>query len=339
MDWKRRRDETGSADSFSSSCFILLSSPHLHFSLDSKNFVCHTPAMLQETTIVQGRAIKETDLDQIRQLIAANPQWSRRRLSEAVAAAWHWRNPAGQLKDMAARSLLLKLDQRGWIALPPRRVKPTNRMRARVIAPRLWDTRSLVVPLEELGPLEVHEVSGDQQGREILAAALAEFHYLGYRSSVGENAQYLVTQGGTRVLAGLLFGSAAWKCQDRDRFIGWSIAARERNLPLITNNQRCLILPWVRVHGLGSWMLGRVLRRLSSDWQAKYGHPIALVETFVERDRFRGTLYQAANWQRIGSTQGRTRQDQNYTMHVPVKDVYVYPLARNFREILSDGIV
>lgn len=290
--------------------------------------------MLAETTLVQGRAVQEEDVQQIRQLIAAHPTWSRWRLSQALAAAWNWRNPAGQLKDMAARSLLVKLEQRGCIALPPRRQTPTNRMRARVIPPRLWDTRPLVGALAQLGPLEVQEVSGDPEGREILAAALAEFHYLGYRSSVGENAQYLLTQKG-RVLAGLLFGSAAWKCQDRDRFIGWSAAARERNLPFITNNQRCMILPWVRVHGLGSWMLGRVLRRLSSDWQAKYGHGIALVETFVERDRFRGTLYQAANWQRIGSTQGRTRQDRYTTLQVPVKDVYVYPLARNFRGILS----
>lgn len=288
--------------------------------------------------MVQGRAVNETDREQIRQLIASHPRWSRWRLSRALAAAWNWRNPAGQLKDMAVRSLLVKLEQRGCIQLPARRRIPTNRMRARVIARQLWDTRPLVVPLAELGPLEVHEVSSDEQGRDILAAALAEFHYLGYRSSVGENAQYLVTQSGGRVLGGLLFGSAAWKCQDRDRFIGWNVAARERNLPLLTNNQRCLILPWIHVHGLGSWMLGRVLRRLSRDWQAKYGHGIALVETFVERDRFRGTLYQAANWQRIGVTQGRTRQDRNLTLHVPVKDVYVYPLVRNFRELLSDGM-
>jgi hypothetical protein len=292
--------------------------------------------VLDETTIVQGREVREADLEQIRQLMAAHPEWSRWRLSRALAATWDWRNAAGQLKDMAVRSLLVKLAQRGSIPLPARRRVPTNRMRARVIAPQLWDTRPLDAPLAELGPLEVHEVSGDREGREILAAALAEFHYLGYRSSVGENAQYLVTQQGSRVLAGLLFGSAAWKCQDRDRFIGWSVAARQRNLPLITNNQRCLILPWVRVHGLGSWMLARVLRRLSSDWQAKYGHGIALVETFVERDRFRGTLYQAANWLRVGSTQGRTRQDRYSTLSVPVKDVYIYPLARNFREILSD---
>ena len=290
-----------------------------------------------ETAVVQGPRVALADLEQIRQMIAAHPGWSRRRLSEVLAAGWNWRNAAGQLKDMATRSLLVKLEQRGWVQLPARRWAPTNRMRARVIAPQLWDQRPLATSLAELGRLEVREVSGDVEGRKIVAAALAEFHYLGYSGSVGENAQYLVTQGSSRVLAGVLFGSAAWKCRDRDRFIGWTAEARERNLVLITNNQRFLILPWVRVPCLGSWILSRVLRRLSVDWQAKYGHPIALVETFVERERFRGTVYRAANWQHVGATQGRTRQDRNSTLRVPVKDLYVYPLARNFREVLSEA--
>lgn len=292
----------------------------------------------RETRVVQGRAVREADLEQIRQLIAAYPEWSRRRLSQVLAAEWNWHNGAGQLKDMAARSLLVKLDQRGWIQLPVRRQAPPNRMRARRSAPRLWDQTPLAASLAELGPLEIHEVSGDVEGREILAAALAEFHYLGYGGTVGENAQYLVRQGRGRVLAAVLFGSAAWKCRDRDRFIGWSAEGREQNLPLLTNNQRFLLLPWVRVPRLGSWILGRVLRRLSADWQAKYGHPIVLVETFVERERFRGTVYRAANWQWVGSTQGRTRQDRNYTLRVPVKDLYVYPLAENFREVLTHGL-
>jgi hypothetical protein len=254
-----------------------------------------------------------------------------------LAREWDWCNAAGRLKDMAARSLLVKLDQRGWIQLPPRRWAATNRMRARVIARRLWDTTPLQATLAELGPVEISEVSGDTEGRETLAAALAEFHYLGYTSSVGENAQYLITQG-SRVLAGVLFGSAAWSCRDRDQFIGWSAETRARNLSLITNNQRFLLLPWVRVPRLGSWILGRVLQRLSADFEAKYGHPIALVEMFVERERFPGTVYRAANWRHIGATQGRTRQDRNTTLCMPVKDFYVYPLARNFREVLAHGL-
>ncbi len=290
-----------------------------------------------ETAFVQGREVTGADLEQIRELIRAHPDWSRRRLSEVLAVEWGWRNAAGRLKDMAARSLLVKLDQRGRIQLPPRRWAATNRMRVRVIARRRWDTTPLQVTLAELGPLEIREVSGEAEGRETLAAALAEFHYLGYTSSVGENAQYLITQG-SRVLAVVLFGSAAWSCRDRDHFIGWSAEARARNLLRITNNQRFLLLPWVRVPRLGSWILGRVLRRLSADWQAKYGHSIALVETFVERERFRGTVYRSANWQHVGATQGRTRQDRNSTLRVPVKDIYVYPLACNFQEVLAHGL-
>ena len=290
-----------------------------------------------ETAVVQGRVVTPADLEQIRELIRVHPGWSRRRLSEVLAAEWNWRNAAGRLKDMAARSLLVKLDQRRWIQLPPRRWAATNRMRARVIARRLWDTTPLEGTLAELGALEIREVSGEAEGRETLAAALAEFHYLGYASSVGENLQYLVTGSEGRPLAGLLFGSAAWSCRDRDQFIGWSAEARARNLSFLTNNQRFLIMPWVRVPHLGSWILGRVLRRLSADFEAKYGHPIWLVETFVERERFRGTVYRAANWQQVGATEGRTRQDRHSTLRVPVKDIYVYPLARHFREVLNDG--
>lgn len=293
---------------------------------------------IEESAVVQGREVTGADLAQIRELIRAHPDWSRRRLSEVLAREWDWRNAAGRLKDMATRSLLVKLDERGWIQLPARRRAATNRMRARVIARRLWDTTPLQATLAELGRLELREVSGDREGRETLAAALAEFHYLGHTGTVGENAQYLVTKETGCVVAGVVFGSAAWKCRDHDQFIGWSAEVRARNLSLVTNNQRFLMMPWVRVPHLGSWILGRVLQRLSADWQAKYGHPIALVETFVERERFRGTVYRAANWQHVGATEGRTRQDRYSTLRAPVKDIYVYPLARHFREVLAHGL-
>jgi hypothetical protein len=132
----------------------------------------------------------------------------------------------------------------------------------------------------------------------------------------------------------VLFGSAAWKCRARDQFIGWTPVQRTHGLPLLTNNSRFLILPWVRVPHLASWILGRVLRRVSADWQDKYGHPIALVETFVDRSRFAGTSYRASNWIRLGSTTGRSRQDRRRTLRVAAKDVYLYPLHRKFRTVL-----
>jgi hypothetical protein len=291
--------------------------------------------MAEAVVVIQGRPLGEQDLAELRQLIAAHPQWSRWRISRQLCVQWNWRNAAGEFKDMAARSLLVKLQARGLIDLPPRRRIPTNRMRAAVILPRLWEATPIRSGLTELGVLRVEEVSQDRGARQELAAALEQFHYLGSGGgTVGENLQYRVSQGDGRLLAGLWFGSAAWKCGDRDRFIGWSAAQRAANLWQITNNCRFLILPWVKVSHLGSWILGQVLRRLSRDWQRKYGHGITLVETFVERDRFRGTVYRAANWQRIGETQGRTRQDRDNCMQVPVKDIYLYPLQAKFRQVL-----
>jgi hypothetical protein len=198
-----------------------------------------------------------------------------------------------------------------------------------------WNSTPVEGKLRDLGPLTVREVSSDTTNRVRFAAALAEFHYLGFRGTVGENLQYTVTDGRGQLLACLLFGAAAWKCRARDEFVGWTPEQRQRHLHRITNNTRFLILPFVRVQHLASWILSSVTRRLSADWEKKYGHRITLVETFVERDRFAGTSYKAANWVHVGSTTGRSRQDRYSTLRVPVKDVYIYPLERNFRRELS----
>jgi hypothetical protein len=183
--------------------------------------------------------------------------------------------------------------------------------------------------------LSVSEVSSQAPERVWVKATLDQFHYLGFGGAVGENLQYLVRDGQGRPLACLVFGAAAWKCQDRDRFIDWSAPQRQRHLSLLVNNTRFLILPWVQVPSLASWILGRISRQLSGDWQAKYGHGLVLLETFVERKRFRGTAYRAANWLTVGATTGRTRQDRHTCIQAPVKDIYLYPLRRDFREVLQ----
>ena len=180
----------------------------------------------------------------------------------------------------------------------------------------------------------MEEVSGQPAERAWIRGALGQFHYLGFGGAVGQNVQYLIRDGRHRPLACAAFGAAAWKCQDRDRFIGWSAEQRQRNLGLIANNSRFLILPWVKVPYLGSWILGRVAGRIGQDWQVKYGHPVVLLETFVERERFRGTVYRAANWRAVGITAGRTRQDRHTCLRVPVKDIYLHALSRRFREAL-----
>jgi hypothetical protein len=290
-----------------------------------------------ESLTIQGRCLSPDQLQQLRQWVGANPHWSRRRLSVELASRWSWRNGTGQLKDMAARTLLLKLHQRGLLELPPRRQAPTNRMRS--LVPKLPVAKepspAISCALGELGNLRVQEVSRDAAERAWVKGALARYHYLGFHGAVGENLQYVISDSQGHRLACLVFGAAAWKCQDRDQFIGWSAEQRERNLALIANNNRFLVLPSVRVQRLGSWILGQINRRISQDWQAKYGHQVVLVETFVEQARFQGTVYRAANWQRVGATTGRTRQDRHTCIQVAVKDIYVYPLGRSFRKALQ----
>jgi hypothetical protein len=288
---------------------------------------------MDEILTVQGRHVTALEVEQVRGLLGSQPHWSRWRLSRVLCEQWNWRNNAGEIKDMAARSLLLKLQDRGLITLPTKRRTTVNRMKV-IRAEEVFDSTSIQCSLKDLGSLEVREVSRDKPARRQLASALSEHHYLGYGGTVGENLQYTVQDAQGRLLACLVFGSSAWKCRERDEWIGWSREQRGKNLPLTTNNTRFLILPWVKVPHLASWVLGQILRRLSNDWQNKYGHPIVLVETFVERDRFKGTAYQAANWIRVGATTGRTRQDQNHDLHRPVKDIYLYPLRPNFQKAL-----
>lgn len=290
---------------------------------------------MQEPLRIQGRTLTEQDLVHIRDLIATHPQWHRNRLSQELAQAWNWRTDTGRLKDMAARTLLLKLHQRGWITLPPRRREPVQR---RPSPPELPGLDCLPAPvtasLRDLAPFALNPLHAKHPAYPTFSRYLARHHYLGYRGPVGEHLAYLARDRHGHDVACLLFGAAAWKTAPRDQFIGWDHAARTRRLGLIAGNTRFLILPWVRVPHLASHLLALVLRRLSADWQAKYGHPIYLVETFVDRSRFKGTCYRAANWTLVGQTQGRSRQDRHYTLRVPVKDIYLYPLTPDFHEKL-----
>ena len=283
---------------------------------------------------LQGRQLRADDLNFIGELLREHPDWSRWKLSRVLCEEWNWRNGVGQLKDMAARTLLLKLQARGHLQLPARRQSPASRMRQTKVEPVAWDDSPISVSLADLGALHLAEVSRDRSGRQEIAAALRQFHYLGFGGAVGENLQYTVRESSGRLLACLVFGAAAWKCRGRDTHIGWNIDQRRRHLHHVANNLRFLILPWVQVPSLASWTLGGVSRRLSTDWQTKYGHPIYLAETFVQRDRFRGTAYRAANWMSVGETTGRTRQDRDRSIQAPVKDVYLFPLHRKFREHL-----
>ena len=291
-----------------------------------------------ENEVIQGRRISSLEVAEIRGLIEANPLWHRHRLSVALAQQWQWYAPSGQLKDMAARALLLKLHERGLIVLPERRRAPPQRR-----AKTTMELEDLAWPeavegsLSALQPLRIQVVGRKHPDYPRLERYLVRHHYLGYGGPVGANLGYLIASSTGLDLACLVFGAAAWQCAPRDRWIGWSAEHRARGLPFIANNQRFVILPWVRVKQLASHILGQVAQRISQDWEQRYHHPLHLLETFVQSDRFRGHCYRAANWVRVGQTTGRTRQNQRYrdnAIHAPVKDVYLYGLGPDGRQQL-----
>lgn len=290
---------------------------------------------MNETFVLQGRRLGPWELGQVRQMLAAHPEWSRYRLGCELARLWEWRNGTGQLKDMAARTLLLKLEERGLIQLPARRRASPNRMRHRQVPTLDSSVRQepIRTALANLQPLVIREVSVESPAdRGVFEALLHQFHYLSYRSPVGENMQYLVRERTGRPVACLLFGAAAWQCADRDRYIGWEASMRAARLHLLTNNTRFLVLPWVESPCLASHVLALVLRRLNADWRQKYGHGLEAVETFVQMDRFAGTCYRAANWVRVGQTKGRTRQNapDGKPYQAPLKDIYLFGLHPQF---------
>ena len=290
---------------------------------------------MEQPLVMQGRQLHKSDLDEICRLIAGNPAWSRRRISVELAEIWNWRSGAGHLKDMAARSLLLKLEQRGLVVLPPRRREAPRRRPADLVSTDESAPPAITGPLADLQPLRLEMAAAKSPDHALFSCYLARHHYLGFRGPVGETVAYLVRDRRGRDLACLLFGAAAWKTKPRDAWIGWDAATRARRLPLVANNSRFLILPWVRVPHLASHLLGLAARRLSVDWQARHGHHVCLAETFVERGRFKGTCYRAANWTFVGATQGRTRQDRARDINAPVKDIYLLPLTPDFREELN----
>ncbi len=292
---------------------------------------------MADTFRVQGRPVGPGEVVLIRTLRQAHPDWNRTRLSRELCARWQWCDGAGRPKDMAARSLLLKLEARGLITLPPPQ-RPAGECyprRPRPLVPH--ETTPIRQPLPHLQPLQCEPVRTRTE-RQLWETLVARYHYLGFKRTVGQNLLYLVRDRRGRPLAGSLWGAAAWQCAPRDRFIGWDAAMRARGLSALVNNMRFVVWPWVQVPQLASHVLACVVRRLPADWQARYGQPVHLLETFVDPTRFAGTVYRAANWLGVGRTQGRGRQGpRRATPVVPPKDVYLYPLHPQFRQRLLHG--
>ncbi len=282
----------------------------------------------------RGREVGPSDVSFIRDLIARHPGQSRRWLSQELCRAWDWRQENGVLRDMVCRGLMLELHRAEHIALPPVRFRPHNPLVTRKRkAPVAEDRTPIQTRLSELRPLTFVQVRRTPDEARF-DGLIEEHHYLGYTQPVGEHLKYLV-KAGPRPVACFALSSAPRHLGPRDRFIGWSKEARKANIRFLAYNTRFLILPWVRVPHLASHLLGRMARRISSDWEGLYSHPILYLESFVDPARFAGTCYRAANWHFHGKTTGRGKDDLTGRPNRSLKEVLGLPLTKRFRETLG----
>jgi hypothetical protein len=256
----------------------------------------------------RGRELNAKDISFIRATIHKHYAQGRTRISEILCKAWQWAQPNGEPKEYAARDLLLRLEEKGFIELPAR-IRRNNNLKKKSFAQ---------IPFFYLWDYLIHH-----------------YHYLRLPKLVGEHIRHLLFING-QVVACLAWASAAWKLKARDQFIGWDESTKKKNLHLIANNTRFLILPWVRVKYLASKALSLSLRRLSADWEKTYAHPVYLAETFVDIARFKGTCYRAANWIEVGQTRGSAKRGNSYRYHGKPKAIYLYPLHLHFRRYLLD---
>lgn len=280
-----------------------------------------------------GREFTETEITLIRHLIASTPGINRQRLSQLFCETAGWRKADGGLKEMSCRVAFLRMHRDGHIVLPAARQlynKPSTSPKRTLLA----------LPQPELSKnageytLDIELV--DKKNSALWNEYIDRYHYLGYAALPGAQLRYLI-KSEDQILALLGFGAAAWKTAPRDEYIGWDAGTRKKNLHLIVNNARFLILPWIRSKNLGSKILSMISKRISGDWQERYNYAPVMLETFVEKQRFHGTCYKAANWVCVGDTQGRGKLDIKNERKLPVKSVWLYPLRKDFRRGLTGG--
>jgi len=290
-----------------------------------------------ETVIrYRGRNVTDQDVVFIRKFIEQNSSDSRWMLSRKLCQAWNWVQPNGALRDMICRGMMLELARAGQIELPAVRIRIVNPLVHRQRpAPVEIDQTLISGKVSDLEPLDFRQVRRTSS-EPLFNSLIEQHHYLGYCQPVGEQLKYMVFWK-DRPLACLAWSSAPRHIGSRDRFIGWTKQTREQNLSLIACNTRFLLLPWVRVPCLASHILGKMVKTLPGDWERLYRHPLYYLETFVDRDRFAGTCYRAANWIHVGRTTGRGKNDQTGKANRSIKDVLGYPLTRDFRARLCGG--
>ncbi len=279
-------------------------------------------AALKSTTF-SGRRLTRRQISDIQKTVALFQNHSRNELAKTICEHLHWVSAKGDYRVGACLKLLETLEGHGILRLPAKRAAKVREMRSGPVWASASDLQAeFCAKLSDLRPLRLEPVA-DTAGRQLWNAFVDRHHYLGYRRPFGAHIRYFVADREGRRLGCLLFEAATKTLPCRDRWIGWSDRARNRNRHLMVVNSRYLVFPWVRSKNLASSALAQATRGLAEDWQRLHGYRPVLCETFVDEARFRASCYRAANWERIGSTSGKSG-----------KGVYVLPLCESAREIL-----
>ncbi len=279
-----------------------------------------------------GRYFGVDEINVIKDIISTVEPPVRAEIARQVCERLDWRNVRGELKAMSCRVALLRLHREGLICLPAPKNGNGNGKPLSKQKPQLPQPQLLEGTVNDLPGLELVLVDNPKDSA-LWNALIDQYHYLGYQPLPGAQLRYLIQwEGG--LLGALGWGAAAWKVAARDKWIGWSVSQRENQLSYVLNNARFLILPWIHCKNLASKVLAYSERKVPMDFQTRYGIKPVLLETFVEQQRFRGTCYRAANWQHLGQTQGRGKCDRNHKAILPIKDLYVRPLNKDFRATL-----
>lgn len=281
-----------------------------------------------------GKSFSIVELAQIREEILKCTPPVREEIARRVCSRLDWVDSLGRKKVMSCKVALLRLDRLGLIKLPPARNGNGNGRKYHFKAPTI-KTDEIELSIKDLAGLQLDMVDNKVKS-ELWNSLISNYHYLGYSPLAGAQKRYLI-KWNDGILGAISLSASAWTIKPRDHWIGWSNKTREKNLHLVINNSRFLILPWVRVKNLASKVLSMCAKRIGPDYKKSYGYRPVLLETFVESGRFAGTSYKAANWQYIGATKGRGKLDRHKQYSLPVKDIYVYPLNKNFRSALGVG--
>ncbi len=283
---------------------------------------------------LEGRVFTKEDVEVISKVVVANPKSTRAALSRIVCEELNWTHPDGRIKETRCRVAMLRMHEKGLIALPEAKRNPQKKTRY-TPTPETEPGAELLDGVKDLHPIELIIV--DSKTRKLSNkwnTYMDRYHYLGFRATSGHQLRYLISSQG-RDLALFNFSSPAWKVQSRDQLIGWSPEVREKNLKYIINNSRFLILPWIKSKNLASWILGAIKRRVQQDWENRYGYRPVLMETFVDTEKFKGTCYKAANWKLIGKTQGRGKYDRFSKRELSIKELFVTTLQKNWKDVLN----